>query len=185
MRTVRGRKQTGAGDGRRRWEVACRTHRSEKSDTSSSGLMATTGNLTPPLRGPACFCIPLSTGALLAWRSLFVPARRPSAFRPNPAELIIRQRCVLQLADTPRTSAKHITLQHPPLSHHLVIIALLLHGALENSHLSKGDVSRAPPPRRDSSAATSTAIYLLQAVIGGGSGGNTWREMGCCWLTGR
>lgn len=50
-----------------------------------------------------------------------------------------------------------------------MIIALLLHGAVENSRLTKGDVPRAPP-RRDSSAATSTPIYLLQAVIGGGSG---------------
>lgn len=180
MRTVRGRQQTGADDRRRRGgAVACRTYRSEKSYTSSSGLMATTGNLTRP-------CVFLyssrdrrSPGVAQPFR----PRTLTFSFSPNPAELIIRQRCVPQLADTPHTSAKHITLQHPPLSHHLVIIALLLHGALENSRLGKGVVSRAPP-RRDSSAAKSMAIYLLQAVIGGGSGGNTWGEMGRCWLTG-
>lgn len=158
-------------------------YRSEKSYTSSSGPLATTGNLTPPPRGPAPFCILLSTVAVLDCRNLFVspplhadlqlfgkkPCRTNNATTALPA---IRRH-------PSRTSAKHITLQHPPLSRHLVIIALLL---------ERRSLELAPDQGRCVACAvihrpgTSTAIYLGRAVIGGG---NTWGETGCCGLTGR
>lgn len=88
-------------DGGGREAVACRTYRSEKSYTSSSGH---DGQLNTTSMWPCFFCILLSAVSVLTWCSLFVPPHADlQLFTKNPAELIIRQRCVLQLGDTPLT----------------------------------------------------------------------------------